>query len=62
MMKTYKTMLSEQLTPFQLAKARMDYEDSKKPYQPIAIPEMKYGKALIMKPAGKHGFFASIAP
>ncbi len=55
-------MLSEQLTPFQLAKARMDYEDSQKPYQPIKIPKMKYGKALIMKPAGKHGFFASIMP
>lgn len=45
-MKTYKTMLKEQLTPFQLAKARMDYEDSKKPYKPVVIPkDMKYPKS-----------------
>lgn len=49
-------MLSEQLTPFQLAKARMDYEDSKKPYQPVAIPKMKYYKAFKNETVGSWNF------
>ena len=55
-MKTYKTMLSEQLTPFQLAKARMDYEDSQKPYKPVEIPKMKYPKAFKNETVGSWNF------